>query len=179
MNCDEAKTLLDDLAEGGLDAKSAARVRAHVSACASCRRELASIEAVNRGLATVKPLRAPERATGLVMAEVRAVDVRRRRAAYLVKTVAWAAAAGIFLVLSSLDLSGVLPISHEAARFIAAANHSVFRAFIRLRVMADPYISVIPAAQAIYWLKVAGIAVAGVFGIIVVAAEGSFAGRTA
>ena len=46
MNCDEIRKLVDDYLDGALPAEEAARVRAHLDACAECTAELAALQSL-------------------------------------------------------------------------------------------------------------------------------------
>jgi len=109
MKCDEVKTLLWDLYEGGLPPETRREVIAHISSCADCAREAAISEEVNRALRVRPLMKAPERATAGVMQRVRA-EARRRRVYAALRRQWWPiTAAAAALVFVALGLWGVIP----------------------------------------------------------------------
>ena len=180
MKCDEIKDLLYGLSEGGLAAKAAGEVRAHIAQCAGCRREYEAIVALDRSLAAVKSVAAPRAAVKNVLAEVNRIAAARRRVHARERMIGLAAAAAVLLVLSGLGIFGVTPVS-PVSRMVTSEVQALSQPLAPIRSMAAEYAakaSAMVPKEMMTYLKLGGLGVA-LLVVIVAITEEAYAKRLA
>ncbi|HEX9103938.1 MAG TPA: zf-HC2 domain-containing protein [Polyangia bacterium] len=144
MKCAVEK--LSALVDGDLSARKAARVRAHVEACASCRRALADLETMKRGLGALPERAGDDNWSVLVnrLAQPRRPEPRRllpaiswRWAAPSLALVALVAGGGAWLRWhKGRGMSADTVIAHAESEFHKADEH-YRRAVDELRDLAE------------------------------------------
>jgi len=103
LECRKASELLPELARGTLDAADAARVRAHVSACADCREELALVGLLRRS-AAAPPAGLAGRVRAAARLQAGAGELSAPRHTGGMRRVAWwggSAAAAVVLIVGA------------------------------------------------------------------------------
>ena len=147
MKC--AVELLSALVDGDLSARKAARVRGHVEGCAGCRRALADLETMKRGLGAL-PERAGEDNWSLLvnrLAQPPVVAPRRWAPSWMLPSWRWMLPSLAALVLASggaawlrwhkgRGLSADVVIAHAETEFHQADEH-YRRAVDELRTLAE------------------------------------------
>ena len=177
MKCDEVKDLLYELSEGALAAEAAGEVRAHIAQCAGCRREFEAIVALDGALAAVRPVAAPRAAVKNVLAEVNRIAAARRRVHASERMIGLAAAAAVLLVLSGLNIFGVMPVS----RVFTSEVGTLSQPLAPLRSMAAEYAakaSAMVPKEMMTYLKLGGLGVA-LLVVVVAITEETYARRLA
>jgi anti-sigma factor RsiW len=177
MKCDEARGFMHDLHDGELRAADATEVRRHADTCRACREELESIRKLDAALAGVKVLRAPANAVRLVMAEVAAVQSRRFIARERITQGALALAAGLFLVLSGLELTGLFSVKGVLGGRLGALQPALESSKIDVLRYADAAKDLMPQLPA--WWVYAAASAAAVILVAVALVEESLASRLA
>jgi hypothetical protein len=143
MKCDARQ--LSALADGDLSTRKAARVRAHVDGCAACRKALADLETMKRGLGALPAVEGEDNWSVLVNRLAQPVATPRRRLPSLPWR--WAAPALALVLVASAGgawlrwhkgrgLSADAVIASAEAEFHAADAH-YRRAVDELRSVAE------------------------------------------
>jgi anti-sigma factor RsiW len=114
MSCEHVERDLDAYLDRELDPSAAAVVRAHISECAACRRQVAERDALSQLVRAAPYYTAPERLRTQIMA-------RTARPKRLPRVVTWAAAAVLLLSVSAGVGVGVVRWSASDVDRIAAA----------------------------------------------------------
>ncbi len=138
MDCGDAKDLIESALSGALAPGDRAALGAHLAGCAECRELAASYEGIAQALAGMEMVDVPDRLVARVLAEVgietAAVRHRASRRRLARRRAAWIASAAAALVVSILQITGVLALgsatgfvsglglrpASEAARLLAA-----------------------------------------------------------
>jgi hypothetical protein len=120
MRCDHVIELFTRYRDGDLDAATRREVEAHLAACAHCRDEFASLDAVCASLRELRPEPAPATLVSDVRARLAARPERPR--AVLLRWALPAAAAAALVVVAFGVLSPILSRPREAARMAPAGG---------------------------------------------------------